>query len=98
MRGIERHGDLATCLDGHTNTGSTTVFANGKGVSRSGIDTAGTGLIGGGSPNVRVEGYNASWVGDPIAPHPCFPNTGCDAHGIAKTANPSTNIIIGDGF
>jgi len=98
MRGIERRGDLATCLDDHTNTGSTTVFANGEGVSRSGIDTAGTGLIGGGSPNVRVEGYNASWVGDPIAPHPCCGAPGCGPHCVATTANPSTDIIIGDGF
>ena len=32
MPGVERLGDPATC--GHTNTGSTNVFANGKGVTR----------------------------------------------------------------
>jgi len=89
MPGVERKGDLATC--DHANTGSDTVFANGKGITRVGIDTAG-GLINGGSDSVFVEGYKVSLPGDLIDTH------GPDgSHAAETTENESQDVLCGDG-
>ena len=91
MPGVERKGDLASC--GDANTGSTTVKANGKGITRAGIDTAGA-LIKktGGSPTVFVEGWKVSLPGDLIDTH--GPKS---SHVLAITGNESEDVLIGDG-
>lgn len=90
MPGIERQGDPASC--GHTNTGSTTVFVNGKGVTRVVQDTAGSVIIGPGSQTVYAEGFKVSLPGDAIAGH------GKPPHSAPFTTSPSTNVFAGTGF
>ena len=87
MPGVERLGDPATC--GHTNTGSTNVFANGKGVTRVGVDSAGSIIVGPGMPTVLVNGSPVSLPGDSIASH------GDSPHSSAKTGSPSTTVFAG---
>ncbi len=85
MPGVEIQGAAASC--GDTNTGSTTVFAEGKGITRVGIDTA-VGLINGpGSSTVFAEGYKVSLPGDLIAGH------GKGSHASPITANPATTVF-----
>ena len=87
MPGVEIQGAAATC--GDTNTGSTTVFAEGKGITRVGIDTA-VGLINGpGSSTVFAEGYKVSLPGDAIVSH------GESPHDAATTANPAITVTVG---
>tara|TARA_R110002012_G_scaffold88992_4_gene218675 strand:+ start:40352 stop:41140 length:789 start_codon:yes stop_codon:yes gene_type:complete len=96
MPNVETEDLAATC--NHTQTGSSTVKANGKGISRVGIDKA-VGLIDGpGSQSVFVEGYNVSLPGDLIVPHPPCGNPS-PPHCNAKT-NPAgtTNVFAGIGF
>lgn len=57
----------ATCE--HSQTGSTKVFVQGKGVCRVGVDTAGDKISGPGSDKVFCEGSNVSLEGDNIANH-----------------------------
>ena len=90
MPGVERAKDAATC--GHKNTGSTSVFANGEGITRVLGDTAGGLIIGPGSQSVYVEEYKVSLPGDAIVGH------GHSPHSSARTANPSTNVFAGTGF
>lgn len=96
MPRVETATLTATC--GHAQTGSSTVKANGNGVSRVGIDKA-VGLIDGpGSQSVFVEGYNVSLPGDLIVPHPpCgSPNP---PHCNAKTnLGGTTDVFAGIGF
>jgi uncharacterized Zn-binding protein involved in type VI secretion len=87
MPGVERQGDAATC--GHTNTGSTTVFANGKGITRVGVDSAGGTITGPGSSSVYANGSPVSLPGDSILSH------GISPHDSPVTASPSTNVIAG---
>ena len=87
MPGIERDGDEATC--GDTNTGSTKTFANGKGISRVNVDSAGGTITGPGSSTVFVEGSKVSLPGDAIAGH------GSSPHAAPVTDNPSTNTFAG---
>jgi hypothetical protein len=96
MAGVEREGDAATC--GDPNTGSTTVRANGRGVTRVNVDTALGLIIGPGSQTVFVEGYNVSLPGDSILPHPCCGAPGCGAHCAATTTSESSNVFAGEGF
>jgi hypothetical protein len=78
MKPIEKASLTAVCL--HTQTGSSVAYANGKGISRVGIDTA-VGIIDGpGCSKVFVEGYRASNVGDKILPHSCCGSPGCGIH------------------
>ena len=77
----------ATC--GHGQTGSTRVFVQGKGVCRVGIDTAGGLINGPGSPRVRVEGANASLLGDAVAPH------GDNAHAGPNTRVTQSRVFAG---
>ena len=88
MPGIEREGDAATC--GDTNTGSSDVFINGRGVARVGLDSAGGTINGPGSPTVFANGANVSLPGDGIAGH------GIPPHDAPVTANPSTDVFAGD--
>ena len=86
MPGVSRAGDIATCA--HTNSGSTSVFANAKGVSMVGVSTAGGGTITGpGIPTVLVEGNAIAVGGDSISSH------GDSPHKFAKTGNPSTDVF-----
>jgi uncharacterized Zn-binding protein involved in type VI secretion len=87
MPGIERQGDMATC--GHPNTGSSDVFADGKGVTRIGVDSAGGPIVGPGMSTVLVNGSPVSLPGDSIASH------GDPPHSSAMTANPSTTVFAG---
>ena len=87
MPGVERAGDAATC--GDVNTGSTTVFANGQGIARVGVDSAGGTIGGPGSSTVFVEGSNVSLPGDSIAGH------GIEPHAAPVTANPSEDVFAG---
>tara|TARA_R100001086_G_scaffold238103_1_gene162609 strand:+ start:846 stop:1676 length:831 start_codon:yes stop_codon:yes gene_type:complete len=99
MPGVERQGDLATCPLGHNNTGSSTVFANGKGVTRVELDRAGGGLIiGAGSETVFVEGFRVSLPGDVILPHSCCGSPGCGPHCTATTTSESSDVYAGIGF
>ena len=77
MKAIETANLLAVC--GHKQSGSSVVFAKGKGVSRVNKDTAGGLISGPGSSTVFVEGFKASIVGDIVASHaPCpLPPTHC---------------------
>ena len=90
MPNVEREGDEATCR--HLNTGSTTVFANGQGVTRVLVDTAGGLILGPGSQSVFVEGSKVSLPGDAIIGH------GKSPHAAPVTANPSPNVYAGTGF
>lgn len=61
MPGVSRAGDAATCA--HTNSGSNTVFANGKGISMVGASTAGGGVITGpGISTVLVQEALSLWM------------------------------------
>ena len=88
MAGVSRAGDVATCTT-HSNNGSTTVFANGKGISMVGVSVAGGSITGPGSLSVFCEGSNVSVGGDSLASH------GDSPHATAKTANPSEDVIAG---
>jgi uncharacterized Zn-binding protein involved in type VI secretion len=95
--GVEREGDLASC--GDPNTGSETVFANGRGITRIGYldnigpDSAGGGrIIGPGTQNVFVENWGISLPGDAIAAH------GDGKHAGAITANESADVFVDSGF
>ena len=90
MPNIERAGDPATC--GDPNTGSTTVFANGQGVTRVLVDTAVGLIIGPGSQSVFVEGSKVSLPGDAVIGH------GLPPHAAPVTANPSPDVFAGTGF
>lgn len=90
MPGVERQGDQATC--GDANTGSSTVFVNGKGVTRVEVDTAGALILGPGSQTVFCEGSKVSLPGDAIVGH------GISPHASPVTANPSDNVFAGAGF
>lgn len=90
MPGVERQGDKATC--GDANTGSSTVFVNGKGVTRVEVDTAGALILGPGSQTVFCEGSKVSLPGDAIVGHGIFP------HSSPVTASPSDNVFAGAGF
>jgi uncharacterized Zn-binding protein involved in type VI secretion len=87
MPGVERQGDAATC--GHPNTGSSNVFANGKGITRVGMDSAVGIIVGPGMPTVLVNGSPVSLPGDSVASH------GDSPHSSAKTANPSSTVFAG---
>lgn len=87
MGKVEREGDLATC--GHENTGSTNVYINGRGATRTEIDTAGGTITGPGVASVLVNGYPISIEGDIVTPHGLFP------HNSSKTANPSEDVFAG---
>ena len=95
MPGVETAQLPATC--GHTQTGSSKVFANLLGVSRIGIDTAAGTILGPGSQTVFVEGIKVSLPGDVVLSHaPCpVPAIHC-----AATTNPggSPDVIVGTGF
>lgn len=67
-------GDKASC--GDPATGSPNVFINGKGVTRVGLDTAGSLILGPGNPNVLVNGLPISVVGDAIVGHGDPPHSG----------------------
>jgi len=88
MPGVSRAGDIATCL-AHSNSGSTTVFANGEGVSMVNVSVAGGLITGPGSLSVFCEGSNVSVGGDTIVSH------GDSPHAAAKTANPSGDVFAG---
>ena len=90
MPGIEREGDAATC--GDPNTGSSTVFVNGRGVTRVEVDLAGALILGPGSQTVFCEGSKVSLPGDAILGHGIFP------HSSPVTASPSDNVFAGAGF
>ena len=98
MAGVERQGDLASCGT-HTNTGSTTVFANSKGITKVMVDSAGGGLIlGPGTQSIFVEGYKVSLPGDAIVAHPPCGSPGMEVHCVAFTGSPSTDVFFGTGF
>jgi len=88
MPGVEREGDAATC--GDPNTGSSTVFVNGQGITRIQVDVAGGLITGPGSSKVFAEGSNVSLPGDAITGHAPPP------HAAPVTANPSTDVFAGD--
>jgi len=67
MPGVETATLLASC--GDPQTGSTTTFVNGLGVSRVSIDNAVGTIEGPGSQTVFVEGYNVSLPEDLVAGH-----------------------------
>jgi len=90
MPGVERKGDIASC--GDANTGSTTVKANGKGITRVKADSAGATILGPGSPTVFVEGYKVSLPGDLIATH--GPK---GSHAAETTGNESPDVFCGYG-
>jgi len=90
MPGVERQGDLATC--GDPNTGSGSVFANGQGITRVNLDVAAALILGPGSQTVFCEGLNVSLPGDAILGH------GLPPHASPVTANPSTDVFAGAGF
>ena len=88
MAGVSRAGDLATCIT-HSNSGSTTVYANSRGVSMVNVSVAGGTITGPGSLTVFCEGSNVSVGGDSILSH------GDSPHASAKTANPSDDVFAG---
>ena len=88
--GVERAGDIASC--GDANTGSTTVFANGKGITRVMTDSAGAPILGPGSQTIFVEGSKVSLPGDLIVTH--GPQ---GSHAAATTGNESEDVLIGEG-
>jgi len=85
--GVERQGDLASC-GSHGNTGSSTVLANGKGITRAGLDSVAGAPIIGGVPSVLVEGFPVSKPGDLCAHPDVSPHTN------ATTANPSSDVRV----
>ena len=90
MPNVIREGDAATC--GDLSTGSTTVFANGKGVTRVLVDTAVGLILGPGSQSVFVEGSKVSLPGDAIIGH------GLPPHAAPITSQCSPNVFAGTGF
>jgi len=97
MKGVERQGDLASC-ETHTNTGSTTVFANSKGITKVMVDSAGGLILGPGTQSVFVENAKVSLPGDVIAAHPPCGSPGGDLHCAAFTGSPSEDVFFGTGF
>lgn len=93
--GVERAGDLASCLD--ANTGSDTVFADGKGITRVGEDSAGGEILGPGSSTVLVEGKNVCLPGDSIKAHGDSPHAAATAGDGPGTDNESLYVLIGEG-
>ena len=87
MPGVSIAGNIATCL--HVNTGSSTVFANGKGVSMVGVSTAAGLIVGPGIPTVLCEGSVVAVGGNAIASH------GDSPHAAAKTGLPSNDVFAG---
>ena len=90
MVGVERQGDLASC-GSHGNTGSSTVLANGKGITRAGLDSVAGAPIIGGLPSVLVEGFPVSKPGALCA------HTTDSPHTNATTANPSLDVTVLEG-
>jgi uncharacterized Zn-binding protein involved in type VI secretion len=82
---VIRKGDSATC--GHTASGSTDVFVNGRGASRVGKDKAGGVILGPGCQTVFVNGYPISLRGDSVAGH------GKDAHANPTMTGGSENVF-----
>lgn len=97
MPGVERKGDIASCIT-HTNTGSTTVFANSEGITKVGEDSAGGIILGPGSQTVFVEGLKVSLPGDLITAHATCGSPGGTPHCAATTENPSTDVFAGTGW
>jgi hypothetical protein len=97
MPGVETADLAATCT--HAQTGSSEVFANGKGISRINKDTAMGTILGPGSQTVFVEGIKVSLPGDVILPHAPCGSPGGTPH-CAATTNPggSPDVIVGTGF
>ena len=97
MPGVETADLAATCT--HTQTGSSEVFANGKGISRINKDTAAGIILGPVSQTVFVEGIKVSLPGDVILPHAPCGSPGETPH-CAATTNPggSPDVIVGTGF
>jgi len=87
MPGVSTAGNIATCL--HVNTGSSTVFANGKGVSMVRVSTAAGLIVGPGIPTVLCEGSVVAVGGDAIVSH------GDNAHAVARTGWPSNDVFAG---
>ena len=83
--GVITVGAKATC--GHLSEGSTTVFADGKGITRVNKDKAGGLITGPGSVGVFVEGFKVSLSKDEIKSH------GDSPHDAATTAEPSTTVF-----
>jgi len=97
MPEVERAGDAATC--GHPNTGSDTVKADGRGITRVELDTAGGLIIGPGSQSVFANGLPVSLPGDIILPHTCCGTPGCSHHCAATTkVGLDTTVFAGTGF
>lgn len=88
MKAADKQGSPATC--GCANTGSETVFIEGKGAVRVGFDHA-TGTIRGGIGTVTVEGQKISVVHDPVDGH------GSGPHGGPFTAHPAGTVFVGEG-
>jgi hypothetical protein len=86
----------ATC--GHTQTGSSTVLIEGKGVCRVQTDTAGGLIIGPGSQDVFVEGIKVSLPGDAITSHPPCGSPGQSIHCTATTIAGQAKVVAGTGF
>ena len=97
MPGVETADLAATCT--HAQTGSSEVFANGKGISRINKDAAMGTILGPGSQTVFVEGIKVSLPGDVILPHAPCGSPGGTPH-CAATTNPggSPDVIVGTGF
>ena len=91
MPGIQTATLAATC--GDVQTGSTTVFVNGNGITRLGVDTVAGGLITGpGSLTIFAEGAGVSLPGDTVLPHP--PCDSGNPHCVATTnAGGSPNVF-----
>ena len=77
----------ATC--GHSQTGSSRVTIENKGICRIETDTAGGLIIGPGSQNVFVEGDKVSLPGDAITNH------GKDEHSAATTKAGQSTVTAG---
>jgi uncharacterized Zn-binding protein involved in type VI secretion len=67
MSNVCRQGDAASC--GHTSSGSSNVFVNGKGCSRNLQDSAGGIILGPGSKYTYVNGTKMTLLGDNVAGH-----------------------------
>ncbi len=80
----------ATC--GHSQTGSSKVTIEGKGICRVETDTAGGLIIGPGSQDVFVEGIKVSLVGDAITTHGKSPHSG------PTTKAEQSKVYAGTGF
>ena len=67
MAKVCRKGDLASC--GHTSSGSSNVYINGKGCARIKQDSAGGLIVGPGSKHTYVNGTKMSLIGDVVTGH-----------------------------